>query len=63
MDEIRQYNNSPVLTVPDLAEALRIGRNAAYKLVQSQAIRSIRIGNQIRIPREALEEFLRHAVV
>jgi len=39
------------LRVEDLMPLLGIGRNTAYEL--------IRIGRQIRIPREALLEFLR----
>lgn len=52
-------NNLPlVLSVPQLADILHIGRNAAYDLVKSGAIRSIRIGRTIRIPKSALLEYL-----
>lgn len=52
-------NNLPlVMTVPEMAEILHIGRNAAYDLVKSGAIRSIRIGRNIRIPQSALLEYL-----
>ena len=37
---------------------LDIGRNTAYELVRSGQIRSIRIGRQLRIPRDAVVEFL-----
>lgn len=47
-----------VLTVEDLMPVLCIGRNAAYNLVRSGQLRSIRIGNQIRIPREAVIKFI-----
>lgn len=47
-----------VLTVPEMAEILHIGRNAAYDLVKSGAIRSLRIGRNIRIPQAALLEYL-----
>lgn len=55
-------NKSPalVLRVEDLMPLLSIGRNTAYELVRSGKIRSIRIGKQYRIPREALEEYLRN---
>ena len=46
------------LRVEDLMPLLGIGRNTAYELIHSGQIRSIRIGRQIRIPREALLEFL-----
>jgi excisionase family DNA binding protein len=48
-----------ILRVEDLMPLLGIGRNTAYELIHSGQIRSIRIGRQIRIPREALLEFLR----
>lgn len=43
----------------DLMPLLGIGRNTAYELIRSGQIRSVRIGRQIRIPRDALLEFLR----
>ena len=51
-------SNHEVYTVPELAAILKIGRNAAYDLVKSGKIHSIRIGKSIRIPHAALEEFL-----
>ena len=45
-----------ILRVEDLMPIL--GRNTAYELIHSGQIRSIRIGRQIRVPREALLEFL-----
>ena len=47
-----------VLRVEDLTVVLGIGRNTAYELVRSGQIRSIRIGRQLRIPRNELQRFL-----
>lgn len=47
-----------VLTISDLQKVLRIGRNTAYRLVNTKEIRSIRIGRNIRIPREYVIEFV-----
>ena len=47
-----------VLRVEDLMPVLDIGRNTAYALVRSGQIRSIKVGRQIRIPRNAVIEFL-----
>lgn len=53
------YEQLPqVLTVPEAAHILRIGRNAAYQLVTNGNIRCIHIGRSIRIPRTALVQFL-----
>ena len=46
------------LRVEDLMPVLNIGRNTAYELVRSGQIRSIKIGRQLRIPRDAVVEFL-----
>lgn len=53
---LEQY--SDVLTVLEVAEILKIGRNTTYELVRSGQIKSIRIGRQIRIPKTALQNFL-----
>lgn len=53
-------NNLPlVLKVEELMPILSIGRNSAYELVRSGKIRSVRIGRTYRIPRDAVEEYLR----
>lgn len=46
------------LTVKDLSQVLRIGINAAYNLVKSGTIFSVRVGRQYRIPRSAVEKYL-----
>ena len=53
------YGDIPlIMTVEDLMPLLLIGRNTAYELVRSGEIKSIRVGRQIRITRDALIEFL-----
>ena len=47
------------LRVEDLMPILGIGRNTAYELVRSGQIKSIRIGRQIRVPKDAVEHFLK----
>ena len=59
-NKYRSLDDLPVtLRVEELMPILGIGRNTAYELIRSGQIRSIRIGRQIRIPRDALLEFLR----
>ena len=53
------HDLSMTLRVEDLMPILGIGRNTAYELIRSGQIRSVRVGRQIRIPRDALLEFLR----
>lgn len=47
-----------ILTVPQLADFLGIGRNAAYDLVHSNQLQVIKIGRTIRIPRHAVLQYL-----
>lgn len=49
-----------VLTVSDLAETLAIGRNKAYALVSTGAIKALKIGQHYRIPRESLVDFIKN---
>ena len=51
-----------VLNVEDIADSLAIGRNKAYLLVSSGTIKSLKIGNHYRIPREAFIQFLREGL-
>ena len=51
---------SSVLTVEELAETLRIAVSSAYGLVQRGDVRSVRVGRAIRIPAEAVDQFLNH---
>ena len=46
------------LRVEDLMPILDIGRNTAYALVRSGKIHSVKVNRQIRIPRDAVIEFL-----
>ena len=55
----RSYDELPLtLRVEGLMPILDIGRNTAYELVRCKKIRSIRIGKQLRIPKDALVEYL-----
>ena len=48
-----------VLTVDELArDVLRADRKTAYQLVHTGAIRSVKLGRAIRIPRAAVAEYL-----
>ena len=46
------------LTVPEASNILRVGRHAVYELVRCGRLRSLKIGRQIRIPRDAIYAFL-----
>lgn len=47
-----------VLSVVDIADTLAIGRCKAYTLVNSGVIKSLKIGNTYRIPRESFIAYM-----
>ena len=48
-----------ILSISDLRSALGIGRTKAYELVSSGELRSIRVGNAIRIPKTSLLDYVK----
>lgn len=47
-----------ILTVEELCEILRIGKNAAYKLINSGEIKCYRYNRVWKIPRVSVEEYV-----
>ena len=59
---ITNFDSLPLaLTVLEAGQVLRVGRSVTYELVRSGQLRSVRIGRSIRIPRDALVEYLQLA--
>ena len=50
-----------IMTVLQVSEALHIGRNSAYNLINSNSIRHLRIGSSIRVPKSCLVEYVASA--
>ena len=51
--------DSDVITVDELCEMLRIGRNKAYELLRSGEVRAFRCGRTWIISKEAVIEFVK----
>ena len=56
MTMLNKYND--ILTVEELCEVLRIGKNTAYKLLKSGEIKSIKIGKVYKIPKKSVRKYL-----
>ena len=54
-------NYSDIVTVEQLAEMLKIGRNTAYQLVRANIIQSVRVGRKYIIPKLAIIDFVNSA--
>lgn len=50
-----------VLSVPQVAQALHIGKQAVYNLVKNSKIHHLQIGKNIRIPKICLIEYVSSA--
>ena len=50
-----------VLSIVELADLLQIKKNSTYGLIKEGEIKSIRIGNQIRISKKCLIDYLDRA--
>ena len=56
---MKMFNNyQDVVTITELAKMLKIGRNTAYELIRCCAIRSVKVGRQIRIPKQAVVDYI-----
>ena len=54
------YDQLPlVLSVDDLTKILGVGKNTAYDLIRCGKIKSVRIGHQIKIPKDSLLDYLK----
>lgn len=61
MDDKRDtlFSEYPDIVTPDdLMKMLRIGRNAAYGLIRSNAIASFRVGRYYKIPKQSVIEYV-----
>lgn len=52
-----QYDD--LLTVDELCEILKIGKNEAYRLLKDRTIKGFRIGRIWKISRESIESYIR----
>lgn len=53
------FENYPdIMSVEQLCSALNIGKNTAYKLLNTKELKSVRVGRSHKIPKIWLIEFL-----
>ena len=53
---LNQY--SDILSVPDVAEVLSIGKNRVYELLDNGDLKGFRIGRVWKIPKDAVLEYI-----
>ena len=52
---LNRYND--ILTVEELCEVLKIGKNTAYTLLKSGEIKSVKIGRVYKIPKKNVVKY------
>ena len=57
--ELRSY--SMALTVPEVAEILRVCTKTVYKLIKEGSIPHVKIGREIRVPKGLLIDYLQNS--
>jgi excisionase family DNA binding protein len=48
-----------LLRIPEAAQMISVGRSTMYELVASGVVPSVRFGKSVRVPAQALEEWIR----
>lgn len=60
---IIMYNDSSSLvTIDELCEILMIGKNTAYNLLKSGAIKSFKINRIWKIPRSSIDDYITNKI-
>ena len=51
-------NYDDVVCIEEMMEILIIGRNKAYELLQTEQVKSFKVGKSYRIPKICIEEYV-----
>jgi excisionase family DNA binding protein len=57
------FSNAKFLTVAEVAEVMRVSKMTVYRLVHSGDMPAVRFGRSYRVPENAVEQYLKGAVV
>jgi excisionase family DNA binding protein len=57
------FSEVSFLTVAEVAAIMRVSKMTVYRLVHSGEIEAIRVGRSFRVPRQAVDQYLRDASV
>jgi excisionase family DNA binding protein len=57
--DIRTHGSHQFMTVVEIAATMRVSRATVYRLLHAGQLPSIRVGRSLRIPRVAVETYVR----
>ena len=49
-----------IMTIPEVMEALHIGKNRVYAMLGDGTLKGFRMGRPWKVPRESVEEYVRN---
>ncbi|MGO4383120.1 helix-turn-helix domain-containing protein [Specibacter sp. RAF43] len=59
----QNFSNVNFLTVQEVAELMRVSKMTVYRMVHAGELPAVRFGRSYRVPQNAVEGFLKSAVV
>lgn len=63
MAQEQNFSNVNFLTVQEVADLMRVSKMTVYRMVHAGELPAVRFGRSYRVPANAVEEYLRSAVV
>lgn len=51
------------LTVAEVATLMRVSKMTVYRLVNAATLPAVRVGRSVRVPEQAVHEYLQHSFV
>lgn len=63
MTQEQNFSNVTFLTVQEVAELMRVSKMTVYRMVHAGELPAVRFGRSYRVPVNAVESYLRSAVV
>ncbi|MDJ0317892.1 MULTISPECIES: helix-turn-helix domain-containing protein [Arthrobacter] len=63
MTQEQNFSNVTFLTVQEVAELMRVSKMTVYRMVHAGELPAVRFGRSYRVPANAVESYLRSAVV
>lgn len=63
MTQEQGFSDVTFLTVQEVAELMRVSKMTVYRMVHAGELPAVRFGRSYRVPANAVESYLRQAVV
>jgi excisionase family DNA binding protein len=59
----QQLGELRFLTVAEVAALMRVSKMTVYRLVNAGTLPAVRVGRSVRVPEQAVHDYLQHAFV